>query len=490
MTGTYFPPTPSGSTGLLAPLSSTSMLLSAPIPNILITSPPRSLSPGVSRLGESTSTLLQEEPILNNQVSMESTPAILLSNTTSPRDTGGVLSSLIISPLSTSPGPYLFGNQSTLSPTDINANTISTNFFNPNTSMIISPTTNNSTGTITSNSNIGTLPTTTLIFVRELCSKVLNNKFSSGIWESFISWDEEDTRRESFHTFFQPTLSEMDPALILERIEPGDKSLSISINGSKATSKLFSISHPSNQGMEFKDMSKLTSVFPTTTAASSSFQVVEKTKTIPRSLSFLNVLDKFNVSGDKHYQSKDSRYGFPFTGEGGLQTDGTHFGSNIALIHSIPALKLTRPFYKAWMTKSELRAFHRYPFGIRYAPRILFKKVDKLFFEDSDSLPHFIHATAIIPRSIKDLTLVPGSGSLLSPTMLLIEYCEECPVLIQNEGMGSLLYCYTRESSSLKQQSSKIFTPTTVIEVGFSIKFHFKLGGTYHHWDPNDIGAW
>ncbi|KAM0684059.1 hypothetical protein MDAP_000799 [Mitosporidium daphniae] len=380
-------------------VSSGMLLDTSLIPKITITSPVRTSSQNVSRLGESSTRLLLQE---------ENSRHV------------GELSSSPLDDVSSSPSKPSPSSASQPPPPPLSCSSSDSNrLFGPSTSSL----SQNSRGSLLDRSSAADG------LVKTLKSKILNSVLASGAWDSFIVWDEDNIKTDGFHAFFQPYLSEMDPALILERIDSFSCSSSILMPPiAKRSNIITSPSVPKSDG-------------------SGQARGAAGPWPVPRSFSFPIISDRYNVSGDKYYLPKD------LLAEEG-QRPGTAGASNIALVHSIPALKLVKPFYKAWITKSELRSFHRFPFGAKYAPRVTFKKREEglPLLSSSPGMdvvlpPHSVHASAMIPRSVKELTIVPSDSIDQQPShLLLVEYSEEFHILVQKEGMGSLLYRYSRES--------------------------------------------
>ncbi|CAG8462424.1 9352_t:CDS:10 [Ambispora gerdemannii] len=136
-------------------------------------------------------------------------------------------------------------------------------------------------------------------------------------------------------------------------------------------------------------------------------------------------LDRFNVSSDVSYEpvseGRDHRV---------RQTYG-----QLVVQHSLPALRLQMPYFKAKLTKSELRAFHRPSIQFSLDQEIKFSKVNTHKKHKSG-----INKIAEAMRNSKELTLKDNSN------FILMEYSEEYPPVMSNIGMGSLLLNYYRKT--------------------------------------------
>jgi hypothetical protein len=109
---------------------------------------------------------------------------------------------------------------------------------------------------------------------------------------------------------------------------------------------------------------------------------------------------------------------------------------NVAISHSIPALRLQWPYYKTKLAKQEARSFHR--------PTAYFPKGEPITF----SKPRIVKRKHLkgkdvptIFNSTKDLSLGDNSNNLL------LEYSEEHPNMMSNFGMGSRVINYYRKKN-------------------------------------------
>ncbi|KAI5172519.1 transcription initiation factor TFIID subunit 1 [Nematocida sp. LUAm3] len=131
---------------------------------------------------------------------------------------------------------------------------------------------------------------------------------------------------------------------------------------------------------------------------------------------------KYNISGDKHYVEANE------TLRSTLGIQGVQ--------HSIPALKLSPVLYKTYLTKEELRSFHK--------PQIFL--TDLLDIKFLHLHENTSKSSAIIKKK-RELTLTDTAE------YLLLEYSEEIPPLILNPGMVSVITTFYRKSSSKEAPS-------------------------------------
>ncbi|EHY66118.1 hypothetical protein NERG_00814 [Nematocida ausubeli] len=126
---------------------------------------------------------------------------------------------------------------------------------------------------------------------------------------------------------------------------------------------------------------------------------------------------KYNISGDKNYVEPHE------TLKSALGIQGVQ--------HSIPALKLAPELYKTYLTKEELRHFHRPPLHISSGTEIRFVPLLESTAKPSSIL-----------KKKKDLTLRDTAD------FLLLEYSEEIPPLITKTGMASIITTFYRKCNA------------------------------------------
>jgi hypothetical protein len=145
---------------------------------------------------------------------------------------------------------------------------------------------------------------------------------------------------------------------------------------------------------------------------------------------------KYNFSNDQEYELLKENHAKRVRG-----TLGT-----VAVEHSNVALNLQWPFYKIKLSTREARAFHR--------PSMHFNPNNKVIFEKR--LSH-IKLKSLKGQDVqttfnkaKDLSLADNS------TMLLLEYSEECPMMLSNFGMGNRLINYYRRKDEDDKERPKL----------------------------------
>jgi hypothetical protein len=119
---------------------------------------------------------------------------------------------------------------------------------------------------------------------------------------------------------------------------------------------------------------------------------------------------------------------------------------NITVEHSYPAIRLQWPFYKAKLNTRESRSFHR-P-AMHFHPNAMITVEKKLGYKKVKDLKKM--TTAQIYRESGDLSLA-DNGS-----MLLLEYSEECPMMLSNFGMGNRLVNYYRRKDEKDKERPRL----------------------------------
>ncbi|KAL6946794.1 hypothetical protein ACO0QE_001643 [Hanseniaspora vineae] len=138
---------------------------------------------------------------------------------------------------------------------------------------------------------------------------------------------------------------------------------------------------------------------------------------------------KFNLSNDSSYNILKQNY----------VTKIRSTISNLTINHSLPAIKLQTPFYKAVLVQEKLRKFHRFPsfsHNIRADATLLFRKL-KLRKRKKDRGKE---VQEIFQKST-DLTVGDTAP------VFLMEYSERQPLALSNFGMTSKLINYYRKMS-------------------------------------------
>ena len=245
-------------------------------------------------------------------------------------------------------------------------------------------------GDSTAKSRIGTLKP----------SRIVNANLVSEDWLTNIVWDDEDkpNLQMAIRNLSQPHFSEMDPSLLLERVSSAQTPI------------------PTAPTLKQSMKKHQVEVMPT---------VLDRVNKEDSFAPFLGpLIDRFNISNDRYYLSKDSRYS--------LVSCFSH--GKVELRHSLPALKLSGPHYKTSLSKSDLRHFHRPSFKFPINERVVCSSVraQEISLQKGDS-------SHLIPRLLKDLSLADSSP------FYLIEYSEEFPPLLSKHGMSSLIRYYYRK---------------------------------------------
>jgi len=117
---------------------------------------------------------------------------------------------------------------------------------------------------------------------------------------------------------------------------------------------------------------------------------------------------------------------------------------NLAIEHSLVAIKLQYPFYKVKLGVKEARSFHRpthpFPVGtVRFQPNVKQKRSNKRGREPTE-----------VYSDSRQLSLADNSQ------MLLVEYSEEYPTTLSSFGMGSKLVNYYRRKDESDHNRPKL----------------------------------
>jgi transcription initiation factor TFIID subunit 1, fungi type len=136
---------------------------------------------------------------------------------------------------------------------------------------------------------------------------------------------------------------------------------------------------------------------------------------------------RFNISNDEAYDLLKENH----------QNKIRSNLSNLAVEHSMPAIKLQWPYYRTKMAKSETRSFHRPLMSCKPGPLITFDVLPKIKRKyQKNKAPKDLFPTT------KDLSLADNSDALL------LEYSEEHPVMLSNFGMNTRLINYYRKKGA------------------------------------------
>jgi transcription initiation factor TFIID subunit 1, fungi type len=106
--------------------------------------------------------------------------------------------------------------------------------------------------------------------------------------------------------------------------------------------------------------------------------------------------------------------------------------ANVAIEHSLPAVKLQYPFYKVKLDAQESRSFHRPSFSFP-TTTVKFEQLTRHKVKHMRALD-----APNLYKTSDDLSMADNSQ------MLLVEYSEEYPIMLSNFGMGNKLINYYR----------------------------------------------
>jgi transcription initiation factor TFIID subunit 1 len=162
-------------------------------------------------------------------------------------------------------------------------------------------------------------------------------------------------------------------------------------------------------------------------------KVKSKRKHKDASLGDRPLKSKYNISNDKYYN---------------IEAVAKSSLGNLGVQHSIPALKLHNKFYKTFLSRDELRNFHRPPLSVEPGAKIT-------------SSPLFdggCRSTNMI-KMAGELTLKAGCK------FALFEYSEEIPICIMNPGMVSLLTTFYRKNNLRDEYTNLEYSHISVLDV-------------------------
>ncbi|KAK9379470.1 uncharacterized protein V2V93DRAFT_327244 [Kockiozyma suomiensis] len=144
---------------------------------------------------------------------------------------------------------------------------------------------------------------------------------------------------------------------------------------------------------------------------------------------------RYNISNDQAYDLLKEN----------LQSRVRATVGNLSIDHAMAALRLQSPYYKVKLSKSQARSFHRPNLVVRPNTVIHFSKMrHRKKKKDKGKDVHEILASS------NDLSLCDGSN------IVLLEYCEENPVIMSNYGMGSKILNYYRKRSDEDETRPKL----------------------------------
>uniref|UniRef100_A0A914V608 Transcription initiation factor TFIID subunit 1 histone acetyltransferase domain-containing protein n=1 Tax=Plectus sambesii TaxID=2011161 RepID=A0A914V608_9BILA len=162
-------------------------------------------------------------------------------------------------------------------------------------------------------------------------------------------------------------------------------------------------------------------------------QKQEEEEQLESSMAQMTDKDPFNMSNDEFYQPKNT------------SRQITSFTGGLLIQHSIPAQNIERTFFPTHINPFKLRHFHRLPLGKRHLRSVggsRFNAVHSLtkFIQKQDQLREDQRAKEgggeiFFMREVEDLSARDGD-------LVICEYSEEHPPLLQQPGMASKIRNY------------------------------------------------
>ncbi|KAJ2583257.1 hypothetical protein GGH95_001096 [Coemansia sp. RSA 1836] len=143
-------------------------------------------------------------------------------------------------------------------------------------------------------------------------------------------------------------------------------------------------------------------------------------------------MDILNQSNDHYYAVQQS---------GKAHRVRQTFGQ-LVVAHSLAALKLQAPFFRMRHTRAELRSWHRPMLQISGEVEAKFSRVRTARRRGKHS--------GEAPWAAKDVTLRDSADCVL------VEYCEEYPLVVSNVGMGSVVVNYYRKRHAADHAFPKV----------------------------------
>ncbi|KAI5290794.1 hypothetical protein KEM54_000422 [Ascosphaera aggregata] len=138
------------------------------------------------------------------------------------------------------------------------------------------------------------------------------------------------------------------------------------------------------------------------------------------------LIKRYNISNDEAYDMLKENH----------QNRVRSTLGNVAIEHSLPAIRLQWPYYKTKLARQEARSFHRPALSFFPNLPVAFRK------------PGFIKRKHQRGKDVKVLYDSTKSLSLADNShVMLVEYSEEYPLMLSNFGMGSRLVNYYRRKN-------------------------------------------
>ncbi|KAI9832832.1 MAG: hypothetical protein M1826_000998 [Phylliscum demangeonii] len=155
-----------------------------------------------------------------------------------------------------------------------------------------------------------------------------------------------------------------------------------------------------------------------------------------------DLLKRYNIANDEAYDMLKANH----------QSKVRSTLGNLAVEHSVPALKLQYPYYKVKLARQEARSFHR-P-AMKFVPNapVKFSKPRSVKRKHRKGLE-----TQALFSSTRDLSLADNSHAML------LEYSEEYPTMLSNFGMGSRLINYYRRENLEDSSRPKLDVGETAV---------------------------
>lgn len=255
-------------------------------------------------------------------------------------------------------------------------------------------------------------------------TRVTNAELEAGVWADSIIWDDEEAPKR-----LPPT------RLILD------------VNDPYMVFDLDSGAQGEGGGLSLKDLARMTKLINKAKAKkgmngpSASLQPAQPvTKAI--NYSKPQSSDKFNLSNDKYYEatSQPTADGSASVSKATRQSMAkSQLAARIGLQHSVPAIKLLQPFFPTGWSRTELRSWHRPTIQTPVEPAWTFNTINNKASTQSTGLQ------AQVLRNAKKIGLRDGSE------YALVEYSEECPLLMMNSGMATFLLHFWRKPATKDQ---------------------------------------
>lgn len=171
---------------------------------------------------------------------------------------------------------------------------------------------------------------------------------------------------------------------------------------------------------------------------------------------------RYNISNDEAYDLLKENH----------QSKVRSMLGNVAVEHSLPAIRLQWPFYKTKLDKQDARSFHRPGLKVNRNVQVAFSKpaiTKKKYTKGKDTQKLF-------PDS-KALSLADNSN------VLLLEYSEEYPTMLSNVGMGNRVINYYRRKTMDDTSRPKL----DVGETGILLPQDKSPFSIFGHVDPGHI---